>query len=99
KDALTAGAVILDLPGQTPEEAIRALTAAIPPSSLPPGADICALAMARERQMTTDMGHGVAIPHARCPNLVKPIIVFGRSAEGITFDPRSTEPAQLIFLV
>jgi CBS domain containing-hemolysin-like protein/mannitol/fructose-specific phosphotransferase system IIA component (Ntr-type) len=99
KDALTSGAVLLDLPSQSAEEAIRALTAAIPPSSLPPGADICALAIARERQMTTDMGHGVAIPHARCPNLIKPIIVFGRSTEGIVFDPQSTEPARLIFLV
>src|SRR4029079_19508767 len=99
KDALTAGAVVLDLPGQTPEEAIRALAAAIPSSSLPQGADICTLAIARERQMTTDIGHGVAIPHARCPNLSKPIIVFGRSVEGIVFDARSTEPARLIFLV
>jgi CBS domain containing-hemolysin-like protein/mannitol/fructose-specific phosphotransferase system IIA component (Ntr-type) len=99
KDALTAGAVILDLPGQTPEEAIRALAAAIPSGSLPRGADICTLAIARERQLTTDMGHGVAIPHARCPNLAKPIIVFGRSDEGIVFDARAAEPARLIFLV
>jgi CBS domain containing-hemolysin-like protein/mannitol/fructose-specific phosphotransferase system IIA component (Ntr-type) len=99
KEALTAGGVMLDLPARTPEEAIRALAALIPAQSLPPGVDVCALALARERQVITDVGHGVAIPHARCPGLARPLIVFGRSAEGILFDERSFEPAQLIFLV
>jgi monovalent cation:H+ antiporter-2, CPA2 family len=99
KDALIAGGVALDLPAQTPEEAIRALADTIPPQNLPPGANVFALALARERQFATDMGHGVAIPHARCPGLTKPIIVFGRPAEGIKFDERSEEPVQLIFLV
>jgi CBS domain containing-hemolysin-like protein/mannitol/fructose-specific phosphotransferase system IIA component (Ntr-type) len=99
KDALIAGGVALDLPAQTPEEAIRALADTIPAQNLPPGVNVGALALARERQMATDMGHGVAIPHARCPGLTRPIIVFGRPAEGIVFDERSTEPVQLIFLV
>lgn len=99
KEALTAGGVMLDLPAQTSEEAIRALAALIPAQSLPPGVDVCSLAMARERQMVTDMGHGVAIPHARCLGLARPLIVFGRSAEGIQFDERSSEPVRLIFLV
>jgi CPA2 family monovalent cation:H+ antiporter-2 len=99
KEALTAGGVMLDLAAQTPDEAIRALAALIPAQSLPPGADVCALALARERQITTDVGHGVAIPHARCPGLARPLLVFGRSAEGILFDERSSEPARLIFLV
>jgi CBS domain containing-hemolysin-like protein/mannitol/fructose-specific phosphotransferase system IIA component (Ntr-type) len=99
KEALMAGGVVLDFPSQMPEEAIRTLAATIPATNVPPGADVCALTLARERQMTTDMGHGVAIPHARCPNLAKPLIVFGRSAEGVVFDERSSEPVRLIFLV
>jgi CBS domain containing-hemolysin-like protein/mannitol/fructose-specific phosphotransferase system IIA component (Ntr-type) len=99
KEALTAGNVVLDFPAQTPEEAIRGLAAHIPTENLPPGADVCALALARERQMATDVGHGVAIPHARCPGLTKPLIVFGRSEEGITFTEKSTEPVRLLFLI
>jgi mannitol/fructose-specific phosphotransferase system IIA component (Ntr-type) len=57
------------------------------------------LALARERQVVTDMGNGVAIPHARCPGLTRPLIVFGRSAGGILFDESSSEPVHLIFLV
>jgi monovalent cation:H+ antiporter-2, CPA2 family len=99
KEALTAGGVMLDLSARTPDDAIRALASLIPAQSLPPGADVCALALARERQIITDVGHGVAIPHGRCPGLARALIVFGRSAEGIMFDERSSEPARLIFLV
>jgi magnesium and cobalt exporter, CNNM family len=98
-EALTAGGVALDLAAHTPEDAIRALTALIPAQSLPTGADVTALALARERQVVTDMGNGVAIPHARCPGLARPLMVFGRSAEGILFDEQSSELVRLIFLV
>jgi mannitol/fructose-specific phosphotransferase system IIA component (Ntr-type)/predicted transcriptional regulator len=98
-EALTAGGVALDLPAQTSEDAIRALAALIPTQSLPTGVDVSAMALARERQVVADMGYGIAIPHARCPGLTRPLIVFGRSPEGFLFDERSTKPVQLIFLV
>ena len=99
KDALEAGGVVLELAAQTPEEAIRYLAAAIPPENLPRGVDVTTLALARERQMSTDIGQGVAIPVARCPGLARPLIVLGRSVEGILFSTHSTEPARLIFLL
>src|SRR5262245_61488308 len=99
KDALASGGVVLDFPAESPEQAIRTLAAAIKPEYIPRGADICALALKRELQMPTDVGHGVAIPHARCPALARPIIVFGRSAEGLSFDQHSEEPVRLLFLV
>ena len=99
KDALEAGAVVLDLDAQTPEEAIRYLAAAIPPENLPRGIDVAALAMARERLLSTDIGQGVAIPVARCLGLAGPLMVLGRSVEGIPFRTHSTEPARLIFLL
>jgi CBS domain containing-hemolysin-like protein/mannitol/fructose-specific phosphotransferase system IIA component (Ntr-type) len=97
KEALTAGGVILHLPPDTPENTIRAMTALIPAQSLTSGVDVCALALSRERQAVTDVGHGVAIPHARCNGLARPVLVFGRSAEGILFGEGS--PAHLIFLL
>ncbi|MBC7821535.1 MAG: PTS sugar transporter subunit IIA, partial [Planctomycetaceae bacterium] len=71
----------------------------IPAGSLPPDVDVAALALAREQLLTTDVGFGVAIPHARCPKLVKPMLIFGRSEEGILFSPTATEPVRLIFLL
>ena len=99
KHVLQAGGVVLDLTAQTPAQAIRSLAAAIPPENLPQGVDVSALALARERQLPSDIGHGVAIPRARCPGLAKPLMVLGRSVDGIRFSAESAVPARLIFLV
>ena len=99
KESLESGAILLDLTATTNEEAIRELIAAIPPENIPADVDVAALALARERLITTDVGLGVAIPHARCPRLAKPILVFGRSDEGILFSSTATEPVRLIFLL
>ncbi len=99
KDALAAGAICLDVQAGSATDAIRELTNAIPKENLPPGEDVAALALAREQLLTTDVGFGVAIPHARCPKLVRPFLVFGRSEEGILFSPNSSEPVRLIFLL
>jgi mannitol/fructose-specific phosphotransferase system IIA component (Ntr-type) len=56
------------------------------------------MAQQRERDISTDLGVGVAIPHARCPRLARPIVVFGRSARGVRFSAESEEPVRLVFL-
>lgn len=99
KDALETGAIRLDVAATTAESAIRELCAAIPAGNIPSDVDVTGLALAREQLITTDVGFGVAIPHARCPRLIKPLLVFGRSEEGILFSPTSTEPVRLIFLL
>jgi mannitol/fructose-specific phosphotransferase system IIA component (Ntr-type) len=99
KDAITRGAFLPDLDADTAESAIRELASAIPGGSLPRDADVAGLAIAREREIHTDVGLGVALPHARCGGLSGPIVVFGKSARGIVFDPESEEPVRLIFLI
>jgi mannitol/fructose-specific phosphotransferase system IIA component (Ntr-type) len=99
RDALRAGNVVLDLSGGTAEHVIEELAAAIPRQNLPDNADIANLAVARENQVSTDLGVGVAIPHARCPNLTTPVIVFGRSSEGVIFSPNPTELVRFVFLL
>lgn len=99
KDALSLGGVVLDLQATNPEDAIRELAAAIPRENLPPDASVAELALARERQLSTDVGEGVSIPHARCPNLAKAILVVGRSEEGIQYDSPSAQRVRLVFLL
>ena len=99
RDAVLAGGVVLELAAQTPEQAITELAAAIPADRLPPGARIADLALARELDVSTDLGVGVAIPHARCPNLRSPLVVIGRSPDEIVFSPHPAEPVRLIFLL
>jgi CPA2 family monovalent cation:H+ antiporter-2 len=100
--ALARGASVLQLKSRTGEDAIRELGAAIPAVSLAPGItheEIVRLALEREEEISTDLGNGVAIPHARHAGLEAPIVVFGRSVEGLSFSPTAADPVRLVFLL
>ncbi len=99
--AVGIGGIVSRLEATSHDEAIRELVAAIPQHRLPPGTSrdaIASLALEREAEISTDLGNGVAIPHARCPKLASPLAVFGRSEEGILFSPEGREPVHLLFL-
>ncbi len=53
----------------------------------------------REQIMSTGIGRGLAVPHARLPEIKKSTIVVGRSERGIDFDATDGKPARLIFLL
>lgn len=60
---------------------------------------IASAALARERLVSSAIGHGVAVPHARVPGLVQPVVAIGRSRRGIDFDARDGKPARLVILL
>ncbi len=97
--ALQRGGIKLDVLATTADEAIEELAAMIPSSVLPRGAAIAGRAIEREHELSTDVGMGIAIPHARCPGLAQPVIVFGRARDGIQFQADSTNLVDLIFLL
>lgn len=90
---------LLKLSAESSEEVIKEIAALIPADKIPPGANVAELAIARERDMPTNLGMGVAIPHARCVGLKSPLLAFGRSDAGIPFDPRSGERSFLILFL
>jgi CPA2 family monovalent cation:H+ antiporter-2 len=101
-DAVAIGGMILDLSAATGAEAIRQLAMAVPGKALPADMDqehLAQLALEREQQVSTDLGNGVAIPHARCQGLRAPVVVFGRSESGLVFSPEQPEPVHLVFLL
>jgi mannitol/fructose-specific phosphotransferase system IIA component (Ntr-type) len=53
----------------------------------------------RESQVSTGLGSGVAIPHARVKGLKKALVVFARSREGVDFDCPDNAPCHLIVLL
>jgi nitrogen PTS system EIIA component len=53
----------------------------------------------RERTGSTGVGQGVAIPHARIPNLPQLYSVFARSKAGLAFDAIDQQPVSLFFLL
>ena len=53
----------------------------------------------REEIMGTALDGGLAIPHARLPELTQPVIGFGRSDSGVDWDARDGEPTRFVFLI
>ncbi len=53
----------------------------------------------REAQLTTGIGRGFAIPHAKCDAVERLAIAFGRAAEPIDFEAIDGKPVSLIALL
>ncbi|MCZ6682871.1 MAG: PTS sugar transporter subunit IIA [Planctomycetota bacterium] len=53
----------------------------------------------RESQLTTGIGRGFAIPHAKCDAVERLAIAFGRAAEPIDFEAIDGKPVSLIALL
>src|SRR5699024_12013675 len=53
----------------------------------------------REKQSTTGVGDGIAIPHAKTKAVKQPAIAFGRSIDGIDYEALDGQPSHLIFMI
>lgn len=59
---------------------------------------ILASLKAREEQVSTGIGGGVAIPHAFSDDLEEVVAIFGRSREGIDYHALDEKPVHLMIL-
>lgn len=50
----------------------------------------------RENIVSTEVGHGVAIPHAKSSSVSQPALAFGRSLDGIIYDE---ENINIVFMI
>ncbi len=55
--------------------------------------------MHSERQSSSGIGNGVAIPHLRCPNLVRPFSLLAQLREKVAFESVDQKPVDLVFLL
>jgi mannitol/fructose-specific phosphotransferase system IIA component (Ntr-type) len=55
--------------------------------------------IARERQRTTAIGRGLALPHAKTDACERMVIAIGRTAEPIDFEAIDGQPVRLIVLL
>jgi mannitol/fructose-specific phosphotransferase system IIA component (Ntr-type) len=53
----------------------------------------------REKVASTGIGGGVAIPHARTPEVRRTILAVGRSREGVPFNAIDGQPVRVVFLI
>jgi PTS system nitrogen regulatory IIA component len=99
-EALEQGGVFYDLPGDTPESALREVVSRL---ALPPGLDpefLLQTLLAREALGSTALGNGIAIPHVRNP-------IVGAAGESaiclcflknpIDFDAVDGKPVTILF--
>lgn len=90
----------LQLEGQTKDEVIEELVELLTESCCVDDADaILDAVMAREREGSTGLEKGVAIPHAKSDAVSRLSIVIGISHEGIDFDALDGKRSHLFFLM
>jgi fructose-specific phosphotransferase system IIA component len=53
----------------------------------------------RERTMSTGIGLGIAIPHARIASVTEFVIAFGKCPDGIDYDSLDGKPVYYVFLI
>lgn len=67
--------------------------------NMPSAETLSRAVLSRENSMGTAIEKGVAIPHARIPSLIRPLVVFGRAESGIDWNSPDEIPSRFIFLI
>ena len=62
-------------------------------------APILAAVLEREQVLSTGIGHGIAIPHAKVPGMEGLSLVAGSQPAGVPFEALDGEPVRLLFLL
>jgi len=99
-EILKPESVILDLEKGSKKEIIRHLVGALPVEMGKNGRDeILKAVMEREQVMSTGIGRGVAIPHAKTDRVDGILVSVGIANEPIPFDAIDDKPCRIFFLV
>lgn len=100
KDLVLPGAVELQLQADAPPEVIRALLERLRRADSSLSLDGALEAVSeREAKLSTGIGRGLAVPHARLASLSRPIVAVGRGVKPISFSSPDNVPVRLIFLI
>jgi CBS domain containing-hemolysin-like protein/mannitol/fructose-specific phosphotransferase system IIA component (Ntr-type) len=98
-DTLTVGRIVVGVQAPDILTAIKQVLAQVSPAELPlPRERIERAVLEREREISTYLGHGLAVPHARFEGLDRPVLLFAQSAAGIPVAGTS-EHIHLLFLL
>jgi mannitol/fructose-specific phosphotransferase system IIA component (Ntr-type) len=98
-DFLSSKSFVQNLSASSRTEAIEELARAVAEDGLLDAATIAWSVLAREALMPTGIGKGLAVPHARLPGLVKPVVAVGLSRSGIDFDSPDDTSAHVVCLI
>ena len=101
-DIFWANTIRLDLRPKTRWQAVEALVDALVDEKQVPASQhqmVLETALAREKETSTSIGHEIAVPHARIPNLPGVIGCMGICPEGVDFEGPYREPVRFVFLL
>jgi tellurite resistance protein TerC len=98
-DSMTPDRIVLELTGSDINDVVPKILAHVPDAELPAPRDrIVRAVLEREATMSTYLGHGLAVPHARLDGLQNPVVLFAQSRQGIPVKG-SAERIHLIFML
>lgn len=99
-DSITEGRIVLGVLARSIEAAIRDALGRVPAPELPAPVEIIVRSVVeREKSMSTYIGQGLAIPHARLEGIDKPALFFARSEVGVAIGGGRPDRAHMIFIL
>ena len=98
-ELLTPDRVVIPLTARDKRSVIAELTRHLTEQSGGSFAEVLGAVEEREAVLSTGIGFGVAIPHARSPQLRELGLVCGVSPSPVPFDAIDGEPVRLFFLI
>jgi CBS domain containing-hemolysin-like protein len=99
-DAVTEHRVVLDVAATTLHDALVEIFVRVPERELPASRErILHAILERERAMSTFLGRGLGVPHARLDGLKSPCLFIARAASGVRFGEEETAVAQVLFVL
>ncbi|UCE19130.1 MAG: PTS sugar transporter subunit IIA [Gemmatimonadota bacterium] len=97
---LKAKTIALDLSERIKEKAIEELIDLLVEAKLlPDKTRALENVLKREEMISTGIGEGVALPHAKYDKITQPLLALGRSEEGLKFDSLDGKKVHLVFLL
>lgn len=99
-DILTRDTVQVGLPGSTKEDVLNNLIDHLAASSAVRSVDDVRRAIfEREEIMSTGVGKGLALPHAKSPDVRESVAAFAVTQEPVDFGSIDDQPVRLVFLL
>lgn len=99
-DVLTENRILMDLRATDTMSAIAEIIRTAPAEELPVAAkDVIEAVWARERSLSTYLGHELAVPHARLEGLKNAIVFAARSTAGVRCGDDNKQTADFLFLL
>ncbi|HEY3176793.1 MAG TPA: PTS sugar transporter subunit IIA [Candidatus Polarisedimenticolia bacterium] len=99
-DYLREELIFLDLHPKDMQECLEMMVGMMAARGVVPDpGDALARLLERERTMSTGMGGGVAVPHAKTEKCREMTVALGRVADGVDFKAIDGKPVHLVFLL